>query len=74
MGKTYKDTANYHRFHDTDGASDNHVKQKLDILTTPSKCNVGRRLGDDRKSAAKSKVCARRIRRARERREKFEIE
>lgn len=64
MGKTYKDTANYHRFHNTDGPTDPHVKDKLGILSIPSKCCVSLRSGHRRKSFAKDKVFQRRIDRA----------
>ena len=53
MGKTYKDTANFHRFKDTLENAPKHIREKGELMESKYK---GYRFGDDRKSNANSKV------------------
>lgn len=67
MGKSNKDVANYHRFKNKEAKS----KEINVLISLMKRSYTGLRYGDDRKSNAKDKITARRVRRCKEKEEMY---
>jgi hypothetical protein len=70
MSKTYKDKANYARFHNREDILDSDLRELADIMERHySKNRAGLRSGNNRKYYSDKKVFDRRIERSKEKRQ-----
>ncbi|HWZ22632.1 MAG TPA: hypothetical protein VNW06_08260 [Cytophagaceae bacterium] len=69
MSKTYKDKANYARFHNREDILENNLRDLADIMDRHYDKSAGMRSGNNRKYESDKKVIARRIERAKDRRQ-----